>query len=405
MAFASESPDASTPVATVDDIDTKNSNSPSADIQAGTTPSSEVALPTIPSEITVAWLSKALDHDIQSVKVDKIVPGTASKIFVTVTYTTTTTTSASNLPPKTLCIKGGFDPTILKTMPWLLKIYKRECDFYTTIAPMLHSTMVLPRCWYAGHTSTQGIVIMDDLAWKGYSFGDPAQTWSVSLVKQGLTQLAALHAKTWEVQNDKGKEEKYAHLTSEDYDQAILTLMQSYDVVVNGEDRPNIQPYLRDQGRMTRVLEKHFAGRNPRFRCLLHGDAHTANTYLEGHEGEIAEAAPRFLDWQMIHVGSCFHDVAYFVGAAFSVDDRRKYEWDVLGHYLKMLENFGVQGFKKEDREVADEYKKGFLAGVGWIMCPYVMQKREFVFPMARRYAAALDDHKVIELVESMSEN
>ncbi|POS73389.1 hypothetical protein DHEL01_v208213 [Diaporthe helianthi] len=48
------------------------------------------------------------------------------------------------------------------------------------------------------------------------------------------------------------------------------------------------------------------------------------------------------------------------------------------------------------------EYRKSFLAGVGWIMCPYVMQPKEQVNAMAARYAAALDDHKTIELVESL---
>ena len=36
-------------------------------------------------------------------------------------------------------------------------------------------------------------------------------------------------------------------------------------------------------------------------------------------------------------------------------------------------------------------------------MCPYVMQPREQVHAMAVRYAVALDDHKTIELVESLT--
>jgi hypothetical protein len=54
------------------------------------------------------------------------------------------------------------------------------------------------------------------------------------------------------------------------------------------------------------------------------------------------------------------------------------------------------------DREVGIEYKKSFLAGIGWIMCPYEMQVKECAYPMALRYAAALDDHKVLELVENL---
>lgn len=237
---------------------------------------------------------------------------------------------------------------------------------------------------------------MDDLAALGHAFGDPSTTWPVSQALRGVEQLAALHARTWGVRAD-----AYPWLTS-DYDEAILTLMRTYGAVVGAEGRPEIPAYLKDQARVTAVLERHFAGRNPRFRCLLHGDAHTANTYLVGGGNGDGGGAPRFLDWQMIHLGSAFHDVAYFVGAALSVEDRRAHEWDVVEHYLRTLERFGVERLERGDREVVEEYRKGFLAGVGWIMCPYEMQPREFVHPMAKRYAAALDDHKVLELVEGL---
>jgi aminoglycoside phosphotransferase (APT) family kinase protein len=56
--------------------------------------------------------------------------------------------------------------------------------------------------------------------------------------------------------------------------------MDAYNTVVKRNDRPDIFEYLKDQRRVTAVLEKHYALRNPRFGCLLHGDAHTGNTYL-----------------------------------------------------------------------------------------------------------------------------
>ncbi|PVI02159.1 hypothetical protein DM02DRAFT_312839 [Periconia macrospinosa] len=355
-------------------------------------PDDVLELPTTPEDITAEWLSKALNQKVNSIKLDKTVPGTASKIFVTITYDPTVSSSPTKTTPPSptkLCVKGGFDPTILSKMPWLVKIYQRECDFYNLVAPSL-THMGLPRCWWAGHNATQGILLMDDLASLSYDFGNPTETWSVARVLAGVEQLAALHARTWGV-----KETEYPWLTS-DYDQAILTLMQTFDVVVNATDRPEIPGYLKDQERITKVLKKHYQMRNPRFRCLLHGDAHTANTYL-------VDGAPRLLDWQMIHLGSSFHDVAYFIGAALSIEDRRAQEWEVVEHYLSMLGKFGVQEkLSLDDTEVVDEYKKSFLSGVGWIMCPYEMQPREFVHPMAKRYAAALDDHKVLELVESI---
>ncbi|KAF2442774.1 hypothetical protein P171DRAFT_455767 [Karstenula rhodostoma CBS 690.94] len=347
----------------------------------------EAQLPIVPADITAEWLSQVLKRKIKAVSIDRTSPGTATKVFVTLTYDNG---SAIKQLPTRLCIKGGFDPNFIKTMPWIFMIYQRECDFYNQVAPKLDH-MELPTFWWAGHSSTQGIVILDDLAAQGCGFGNPAESWPVPRVLAGVEQLAALHAKTWHAQAS-----DYPWLTS-DYDQAILTLMNTYDAVVKGPDRPMIHDYLKDQERITKVLKKHYASRNHKFRCLLHGDAHTGNTYL-------VNDVPRFLDWQMIHIGSSFHDLSYFVSAALSVKDRRAKEWDIVEHYLRALEKYGVEPLSVSDEEVTNEYKKSFLAGIGWIMCPYEMQVRECVHPMALRYAAAIDDHKVLELVERLPE-
>lgn len=323
----------------------------------------------------------------QSVTLDKIIPGTATKVFISVTYQDQ---RPSGDWPSRMCVKGGLEPNLIEKMPWIAMIYKRECDFYNFVAPKLDN-MELPRSWWAGHNSTQGIVILDDLATQGCDFGNSAETWPLYRVLDGVNQLAALHAKTWHAETC-----EYPWLTS-DYDQAILTIMDTYDAVVKGPDRPIIHEYLKDQERITKVLKKHYTSRNPSFRCLLHGDSHTGNTYL-------LDGVPRFLDWQMIHIGSAFHDLAYFIGAALSIQDRRAHEWDIVEHYLRVLEKFGVEPLSVSDVEVKNEYKKSFLAGIGWIMCPYEMQSRECVHPMAMRYAAAIDDHKVLELVESLPE-
>lgn len=347
------------------------------------TPTKE--LPSIPTEITPAWLSSVLGKNVKTVEIKRVNPGTATKVFVQVTYEDADDSSPL---PTSFCIKGGFDPDFVKAMPFVVMIYQREVDFYNNVAPLLEH-MDLPKVWWAGHSATQGIMIMDDLGDKDYSFGSPARPWPVSSVLSGVEQLAALHGKTWGV-----RAAYYPWLTS-DYDQALLHLMQTYEQVVRSPGRPTIPDYMKDQDRVTAILKKHYGSRNPRFHCLVHGDAHVSNTYLVG-------ASPRFLDWQMIHIGSAFHDVAYFVGGALDVETRRAKELDVLEHYLRTLERLGGPSLSVDDEDVLTEYKKSFLAGIGPIMCPFEMQPREWVFPMAERYAAALDDHKVLELVESL---
>ncbi|KAI1179633.1 kinase-like domain-containing protein [Nemania sp. FL0916] len=339
-------------------------------------------LPSVSDEITPEWLSSVLGVEVKSIKRTGELPGTATKLYVT---------AENNGEQRQLCLKGGFNPAFIQQVPWIVMIYQREVEFFNRIAPNLKE-MDLPQSLWAGHTPTQGIVVMEDLAARGCQFGNPVETWPVDRVLSGVEQLAALHAKTWGVHPT-----DYPWLTS-DYDQAILTLMQTYDAVVSGPDRPVVHQYLRDQARMTAVLKKHYRSRNPKFQCLLHGDAHLGNTYLDN-------GAPRFLDWQMIHIGSAFHDVAYYIAGALTIEDRRAHEWIIVDHYLATLAKLGgPQNLRISDEELRTEYKKSFLAGIGWIMCPYEMQPRDCVHAMAVRYVAALDDHKVVELVESLPE-
>ncbi|OTA97822.1 hypothetical protein M434DRAFT_391443 [Hypoxylon sp. CO27-5] len=355
---------------------------------AGSAPDQSLELPTVPEEITASWLAGVLRLPVKSINIKKVAPGTATKVYVTVEYEDGSEADKAASRPTDLCLKGGFNPAFIQQLPWVVMIYQREVEFFNRVAPSL-SHMELPKAWWAGHNAKQGIVIMDDLAAQGCEFGTPTETWPVARVLAGVEQLAALHAKTWNV-----KPEDYPWLTS-DYDQALLALMKTYDAVVNSPGRPVIHDYLKNQERMTAVLKKHYASRNPKFRCLLHGDAHIGNTYLD-------KGAPRFLDWQMIHIGAAFHDVSYFLGGALSIEDRRAHEWEILDHYLATLAKLGGPSFSSKDEDVVIEHRKSYLVGVGWIMCPYEMQPKECVHPMAERFAAALDDHKTLELVESL---
>ncbi|KAI1767350.1 kinase-like domain-containing protein [Hypoxylon sp. FL1150] len=367
---------------------------PEATHAPGDVTGQSIKLPRVPEDVTASWLAQVLGTKVKSAKLDKILPGTASKLYVTVEYEAddddddAVVNDKAASRPTHLCLKGAFDPAFVEQRPWIVMVYQREVDFFNRVAPSLDH-MGIPKSWWAGYNAEQGIVIMDDLATQGCEFGDPTEEWPVSQVLAGVEQLAALHAKTWGV-----KPSDFPWLTS-DYDLAILHLMESYETVVNSPGRPEIHDYLMSQARITAALKKHYASRNPKFQCLLHGDPHTGNTYLD-------EGAPRFLDWQIIHIGSAFHDVAYFVGGALSIEDRRAHEWQILDHYLATLEKLGAPAFSSKQEDVVEEYRKSFLAGIGWILCPYEMQVKERVQAMAVRYATALDDHRTLRLVESL---
>ncbi|KAM7203346.1 Protein kinase-like domain containing protein [Rhypophila sp. PSN 637] len=372
-------------------------------------PPATVPVPTTPEEITAAWLSSVLGQAVTAVEIIKILPGTATKVLISVTYAHPHG-GPIDLPTR-FCIKGGLDPNMLAAIPWIQTLYDREVSVYTQLSNIFarDGAPEIPKCHWAGN----GLLILQDLSSSpsSMSFGTPLSPTSLSAVMSGVEQLAALHAKTWgsEIPSWLVGQERH-------YDMAIMSMVRNYGAMVCGNDRPVIPESLKDQTRMHRVLGRYLGFNSSfelsdgvryegRYKSLLHGDAHVSNTYLL-HEGG-GEEATRFLDWQMVHVGSPFRDVAYFVVGAMDVETRREKEWIVVGHYLACLGKFGGPslrlGTEEDDVDgVRQEYKCGILAGVGPIVCPYEMQPREWVFAMAERYATALDDHKVLDLMEGL---
>ena len=57
--------------------------------------------------------------------------------------------------------------------------------------------------------------------------------------------------------------------------------------------------------------------------------------------------------------------MGYFIGAALNIENCRARVLDVVEHYLRALEEFGVERMEVSDEELRVEYEKAFLAGVG----------------------------------------
>lgn len=75
---------------------------------------------------------------------------------------------------------------------------------------------------------------------------------------------------------------------------------------------------------------------------------------------------------------------------------------DILAHYLAAVARFGGSTFGADDEDVVKKYRKAAMAGMGWVLTPYQMPRKERVITICERYCAAIVDHKAIELVESL---
>lgn len=387
--------------------------------------SNETELPTLPEHVTAAWLGSKLGHKVKSAEMTRAIWGTESKLFYTLTYEEE---SAAERPIH-ICIKGVFDPAMLAAQPWTLLLAQREAVFYNEMAPKVKH-MGHPKCWWAGTSEKQGISIMEDLTASGCTFIEPKETWSVEKVLKGVEQLAGLHGQFWGAKVEDHPCKSYmdsyiriyphAHIymyrvyicvwrylldinnpltlipdAVNVYDSSMQFLCAPWDATTHSDGRPPVPEYLKDGKRFNDAHNKYFATRNPKFRTILHGDTHAANTYFT------ADGSPRWLDWSAIHTGSCFHDVSYFICGALSIADRRESETRILQHYLDALHRFGGPQFSAQDEDVQVEFRRSYIANCIWIVCPYELQPKETVTVLCERTVAAWEDHKILELIES----
>lgn len=112
---------------------------------------SALLLPLAPEEITAEWLTAALrqrfpDISVERVEIIEVMPGTATKIRMRASYAD----GQDELPPQTLCIKGGFDRrryrkaagAVVKRMGLMDtdRAYQLEAMFYHDLAPAVKAS-------------------------------------------------------------------------------------------------------------------------------------------------------------------------------------------------------------------------------------------------------------------------
>ncbi|KAI8957856.1 kinase-like domain-containing protein [Daldinia sp. FL1419] len=358
---------------------------------------SSTPLPVKPQDITAEWCGKIIGRKVKSVAIVKEIHSTSSKILIDLTYEDDGSTA--DLPTQA-CVKGGFNTAMIALHPGLLWTYRREAEFYYYLRPILK--MNLPEVWYCGTDkhSGQGLVVMANLAAEGCDFGEPLKPWPVERVRAGVEQLAALHSATWGA-----SEERFPWLSADkalggNPLQGMITSLlspEAWDLRFRVSAPPPLPKALANRERMEKAFKTMWAAENPKLRCVVHGDSHIGNTFIRPN------GLPGFIDWQGLGVGVNLHDVSYFITGVMAIEDRRKHEIDLIKHYLKALEEGGGPKFELED--VWNDYRKHTLHGLAWALTAPGMQPDENVFAMTERHAAAVEDHKTLELLESLSEH
>ncbi|KAH7028952.1 kinase-like domain-containing protein [Microdochium trichocladiopsis] len=352
---------------------------------------SEEALPVTVAELTAEWFTKTLGHKVKSAQIVKEIHGTASKILVELQYDGD---DAAATPPTKLCVKGGFNPTVMKLYPPLVACFRLEVFFYAHIAPKV--PMRLPQVYYTGTDTVngQGLFIMQDMTAMGATYGSTLEPWRPERVRAGVKQLALLHAHGWGT-TDANVASRFPWYEASSF-RAVLESMwapEHWQGRYFSDACPPVHEELKDRARVVAAFHTLWRTSDARLQTMCHGDPHLNNTYMT------ADGRPGFIDWQGMHPNSALHDVVYFITGAMEVEDRRKHERELLGAYLGDLAEAGGPRFAVDD--VWDEFRRQQLHGFVWSLTPPTMQPREVVDTFSARHAAAIKDHGSLELIEA----
>jgi len=300
-------------------------------------PLSDMSLPLTVEQITPQWLSAALRFRYPTVEVTRstvedVIYGTSTKIRVRCEYNTAG--ARAGLPP-TLIVKGGFEAH----SPKMKEMYANEIRFYRDVQPNVPINS--PKCYYAGSdpNSHQSIVIMEDLKAANARFLHPQHPQPYDEVAWRLADMARYHAHTW-------NSPEFAAGGSLDwvgsrFDGWSVTYQERYlvpDVWRHYMESPRgaaISNRLHDAGQMRRALLRIGELERAEPHCLIHGDTHLGNLYIE------ANGTPGFFDAQVARA-SWHLEVSYHMTCALDIADRRQWERPLLVHYLEALKSHGI---------------------------------------------------------------
>jgi Phosphotransferase enzyme family len=252
-----------------------------------------------------------------------------------------------------------------------------EALFYRDLAPLFD--LRTPRAYYTAidADAEQAMIIMDDVVDLGGRFLSAHTPYSLATTRDSLAQLACLHASTWGNARTADLEwlSPRVRQMGEFFPKDVL------QPLLNDGRGPDVPAELRDADNVLEALRR---TADHAITCVIHGDTHSGNVYLD-RDGRAC-----WLDWQVTQHGNWSTDVSYHLATVLDVETRRANEVELLRGYLQELESNGIAPPAWE--EAWDQYTLSFSWGYFlWVITQ--ISSRAVVLIHIPRIAAALTDH------------
>jgi hypothetical protein len=340
-----------------------------------------------PSDLTAQWLAAAIGAPVTGFTIDRIGTGQMSECYrIGLSYD-----DGADGPASVVLKVAATDPTSRQT-GLALGLYEREVRFYSDIAPHLGGSVA--ECYHSAYDPDTGIfaLLLDDAA--PAEVGNEIQGATIADAVLALTELGRLHAPVigsnslanaeWltraaplnqalVAQLWAGFADRYADAITPDQRLVCERLVESFDA------------YLAEESVSDRV------------KGLVHGDYRLDNM-LFGRPGSRRDLT--VVDWQTVTWGPAMTDVAYFIGCAVAIEDRR-------AHYDELLRAYH-QGLGPDSSLTIDDVRDGVrrqsFAGVMMAVVSSMLVERtdrgdEMFLTMLDRHSSHVLDTAALDIL------
>lgn len=344
-----------------------------------------------PEALTADWLTGALrtsgvltDEAVVGAEVTPVGTGQmCDSVRVHLTYD-----RGTDAPATVVAKLPAADPTS-RTTALSLRSYEIEVRFYQQLAPRL--PIRTPHVHYSDIDvqTASFVLLMEDLA--PARQGDQLLGCTPEQAAVAIDELPKLHAPRW---NDPTLAEiDWLH---RDPEQARMFMVNLLPMLWSGfRERyaARLGPEVHEAGdALFANLERHMTTPSEPW-TVIHNDYRLDNLLFGPGHGD--EATIAVVDWQTCSDGPAMTDVAYFIGAGLTPDDRRACERDLVRRYHTALLAAGVEGYDWD--RCWHDHRRGTWAGLIMAVAASMLVEQtergdEMFMTMARRHAThALD--------------
>lgn len=278
-----------------------------------------------PTDLSAGWLTAALGAGtVTGFTTERIGTGQMSECYrVTLTY------ADGTAGPPSVVLKVAATDSASRQTGQALGLYEREVKFYTDIAPRIGGP-VAP-CYAAGYDGETGAfhLLLGDAA--PATVGDEIRGATTDQAQLALAELGRVHAP---LLGDTAAEQadwlnRDAPINQALIGQLFAGFAERYADKITAEQRDVCERLV---GSFDAYLAEEADPQRPM--GLVHGDYRLDNM-LFGEPG--ADRALTVVDWQTVTWGPALTDVAYFLGCALPVQDRRDHYDALLRAYHEAL--------------------------------------------------------------------